>query len=215
MQLLEDEAIVELYFARKQEAITHTQNKFGRYLLKIAMNVLSSMPDSEECVNDTYLRAWNAIPPQRPNMLSTFLGRITRNLSIDRLRRQRAAKRSSRYETSETDQEGNVVTMMGAGYDLSLNELEECLPGESALEGSFSDEVGEALDAKELGKTISEYLRTISEEARRLFIYRYYDMESLKESAALAGISEAKAKTLLFRTRQGLKAYLEKEGWNL
>ena len=177
MQLLEDEAIVELYVARKQEDITNTQNKFGRYLLKIAMNVLSSMPDSEECVNDTYLRAWNAIPPQRPNMLSTFLGRITRNLSIDRLRRQRAAKRSSRYETSETDQEGNVVTMMGAGYDLSLNELEECLPGESALEGSFSDEVGEALDAKELGKTISEYLRTISEEARRLFIYRYYDME--------------------------------------
>ena len=148
-------------------------------------------------------------------MLSTFLGRITRNLSIDRLRRQRAAKRSSRYETSETDQEGNVVTMMGAGYDLSLNELEECLPGESAPEGGFSDEVGEALDAKELGKTISEYLRTISEEARRLFIYRYYDMESLKESAALAGVSEAKAKTLLFRTRQGLKAYLEKEGWNL
>ena len=108
-----------------------------------------------------------------------------------------------------------AFALKGAGYDLSLNELEECLPGESAPEGSFSDEVGEALDAKELGKTISEYLRTISEEARRLFIYRYYDMESLKESAALAGISEAKAKTLLFRTRQGLKAYLEKEGWNL
>lgn len=215
MQLLEDGKIIELFFQRDQQAIVHTQNKFGRYLLKIAMNILTSRPDGEECVNDTYLRAWNAIPPQRPDALSTFLGRITRNLSIDRLRRQRAQKRSSQYARTDSDDEGNVVSMMGAGYDLSLDELSECIPSEQTEKGTPADEVGEALEAKELARTISDYLRTVTEEARKLFIYRYYDMESLKESAALLGITEAKAKTLLFRTRQGLKGYLEKEGWSL
>ena len=214
MQVLEDRAIIELYFARSQDAIAQTQMKFGRYLMKIAMNILSSLPDSEECVNDTYLRAWNAIPPQRPNLLSTFLGRITRNLSIDRLRKARAAKRSSKVQSEEMTAGGQIVTFQGVGYDLSLEEMSECLP--SGGRGSEPvDEVSESLDAKELGKAISNYLRTLSDEARRLFIYRYFDMEPLKDSAALLGMSEAKAKTLLFRTRQGLKSYLEKEGYDL
>ena len=215
MAAIEDAAIVELYFARSQDAIAETEKKFGAYLFKIAMNILTSRPDSEECVNDTYLRAWNTIPPQRPNILSTFLGKITRNLSIDRLRHLRAAKRSAQQTHMETGMDGNVVSIIGAQYDLSLSELEEVIPSETRPGGRVADTVGEELEAKELGRAISAYLRTISEEARKLFIYRYYDMESVKDSAALLGISEGKAKTLLFRTRAGLKTFLEQEGYRI
>ena len=212
---IEDAAIVDLYFARSEDAIVKTQQKFGSYLLKIAMNILTSRPDSEECVNDTYLRAWNSIPPQRPNILSTFLGKITRNLSIDRLRHLRAAKRSAQQSHTETDMNGSVIEITGAQYDLSLSELEEVIPSEARADGKVADTVSEELEAKELGRAISAYLRTISEEARKLFIYRYYDMESVKEAAVLLGITEGKAKTLLFRTRAGLKSYLEKEGYRI
>ncbi|MBO4887622.1 MAG: RNA polymerase sigma factor [Firmicutes bacterium] len=212
---IEDAAIVDLYFARNEDAIVKTQQKFGSYLLKIAMNILTSRPDSEECVNDTYLRAWNTIPPQRPNILSTFLGKITRNLSIDRLRHLRAAKRSAQQSHRETDMDGSVIEITGAQYDLSLSELEEVIPSEARPDGKVADTVGEELEAKELGRAISEYLRTISEEARKLFIYRYYDMESVKDAASLLGITEGKAKTLLFRTRAGLRTFLEKEGYQI
>ena len=215
MAVIEDSAIIELFFARSGEAIVKTQQKFGSHLLKIAMNILTSRPDSEECVNDTYLRAWNTIPPQRANMLSTFLGKITRNLSIDRLRHLRAAKRSAQVSQNEVGPEGQVVQITGAQYDLSLSELEEVIPAGSHDDGTISDVVGEELEAKELAKAISNYLRTVSEEARKLIIYRYYDMESVRDSAALLGITEAKAKTLLFRTRAGLKTYLEKEGYRV
>ncbi|MBQ1369086.1 MAG: RNA polymerase sigma factor [Firmicutes bacterium] len=212
---IEDAVIVDLYFARSEEAIVKTQQKFGSYLLKIAMNILTSRPDSEECVNDTYLRAWHTIPPQRPNMLSTFLGKITRNLSIDRLRHLRAQKRSAQQTQTDTGTDGSVIQITGAQYDLSLSELEEVIPSEQRPGGTVTDTVGEELEAKELGRAISAYLRTISEEARKLFIYRYYDMESVKDSAALLGISEGKAKTLLFRTRAGLKTFLQQEGYQV
>ena len=212
---IEDAVIVDLYFARSEEAIVKTQQKFGSYLLKIAMNILTSRPDSEECVNDTYLRAWHVIPPQRPNMLSTFLGKITRNLSIDRLRHLRAQKRSAQQTQTQTGADGSVIQITGAQYDLSLSELEEVIPSEQRPGGTVTDTVGEELEAKELGRAISAYLRTISEEARKLFIYRYYDMESVKDSAALLGISEGKAKTLLFRTRAGLKTFLQQEGYQV
>ena len=212
---IEDAVIVDLYFARSEEAIVKTQQKFGSYLLKIAMNILTSRPDSEECVNDTYLRAWHTIPPQRPNMLSTFLGKITRNLSIDRLRHLRAQKRSALKPQTDTDIDGSVIQITGAQYDLSLSELEEVIPSEQRPGGTVTDTVGEELEAKELGRAISAYLRTISEEARKLFIYRYYDMESVKDSAALLGISEGKAKTLLFRTRAGLRTFLQQEGYQV
>ena len=204
---IEDAVIVDLYFARSEEAIVKTQQKFGSYLLKIAMNILTSRPDSEECVNDTYLRAWHT--------LSTFLGKITRNLSIDRLRHLRAQKRSALKTQTDTDIDGSVIQITGAQYDLSLSELEEVIPSEQRPGGTVTDTVGEELEAKELGRAISAYLRTISEEARKLFIYRYYDMESVKDSAALLGISEGKAKTLLFRTRAGLRTFLQQEGYQV
>ncbi|MBO6157843.1 MAG: RNA polymerase sigma factor [Firmicutes bacterium] len=212
MQILEDAAIVDLYFARDEEALKQTASKFGAYLTKIAFNILTSRPDSEECVNDTYLKAWNVIPPQKPVYLGSFLSKITRNLSIDRLRRQMAKKRTNAVQTQDKDSEENIVSIEGRRYDLSLEELSESIPA-SGHEGSLPDPSYEYVEGAELGRLISAYLRTVSKEARLLFIYRYFDMESLKDSASYAGVTEANAKTLLYRTRLGLKNYLEKEGY--
>ena len=212
---MEDSRIVELYMNRDESAIAESQSKYGRYCFAVARNILNDSEDAEECVNDTFLAAWNAIPPHSPQILSTFLGKITRNLSIDRLRHLRAQKRSALKTQTDTDIDGSVIQITGAQYDLSLSELEEVIPSEQRPGGTVTDTVGEELEAKELGRAISAYLRTISEEARKLFIYRYYDMESVKDSAALLGISEGKAKTLLFRTRAGLKTFLQQEGYQV
>ena len=145
------------------------------------------MEDSRESVNDTYLAAWNSIPPQRPSVLSTYLGKLTRRISIDLFRKKNREKRRA------------------SEYALSLNELEECIPGGSMPE----DEV----EVKLLAKSINDFLRMQPEEARNLFVGRYYFLDSLKDVARYCGMSESKAKSILFRTRCSLKTHLEQEGF--
>ena len=184
---MEDRAIVDLYWARNETAITETANKYERYLMKIAWNILTNHEDSEESVNDTYLHAWNAMPPHRPDILSTFLGKITRQCSIDIYRKKHAAKRG------------------GSEYAVSLDELGDSISGDTEPEKEF--------EAKELAHAIEGFLRELPEEVRHLFIARYYHMDPLKDVAEMRGLSEANAKTILFRTRQKLKEYLGKEGY--
>ena len=186
---MEDEKIVSLYWDRDERAIGETEEKYDRYLTKIAMNILNNYEDSRESVNDTYLAAWNSMPPHRPSVLSTYLAKITRRLSIDIFRHRNREKRK------------------GSEYAISLSELGDCVSG-----GNTTEEI---INVKLLADAIGIYLRTLPEEARTLFIGRYYFLDSLKEAAAYCGMTESKAKSLLHRTRLGLKEYLIKEGFDL
>ena len=184
-----DKEIVALYHARDEDAILQTKAKYGRFLWKIAYNILNNDQDSEESVSDTYLAAWNSMPPHRPGVLSAYLAKITRRISIDRFRyRNRDKRRESEYS-------------------LSLSELGDCVSG-----GNTTEEI---INVKLLADAIGIFLRLQSEEARNAFIGRYYYLDSVKEVAAYCGISESKCKTLLFRTRLGLKEYLRKEGFDV
>lgn len=186
---MEDEKIIELYWQRQEQALTETEKKYALYLTKIAWNILADRQDSEESVNDTYLAAWNAMPPQRPHVLSVFLGKITRRISIDRWRARHAEKR----KPSE--------------YALSLSELEDCISGESTPETE--------LNVKLLGEAISRFLLALPKETRTLFVARYYFLDSLKEAAETSGMTESRAKSLLYRTRCALREHLGKEGFFL
>ena len=184
-----DERIVELYWNRDESAVAETQSKYGRYLTKIAYNILTDMEDSLESVNDTYMYAWKSMPPHRPSVLSTYLAKITRRVAIDVLRKKSRDKR------------------IPSEYTFSLSELEECVSDQTNVE--------QKIEAQELGIAINTYLKTISSDARRLFVGRYFFMDSLKDVARYCGMSEAKAKSMLYRTRCGLKAYLEQEGYHI
>lgn len=184
-----DERIVQLYWDRNESAVAETQSKYGRYLTKIAYNILTDMEDSLESVNDTYMYAWKSMPPHRPSILSTYLAKITRRVAIDILRRKNSEKR------------------IPSEYTFSLSELEECISDTSSVE--------QPIEAEELGRAIGAYLKTVSSEARHLFIGRYFYLDSLKDVARYCGMSEAKAKSMLYRTRCGLKTYLEKEGYHI
>ncbi len=184
---MEDAQIVSLYWDRDEAAIRETETKYGRYLTKIACNILNDVEDSRESVNDTYLAAWDSIPPHRPGILSAYLAKLTRRISIDRFRYRTRDKR------------------MGSEYALSLEELEDCVSG--------GDTTQEAVNEKLLADAIGIYLRLLPENARTAFVGRYYFLDPLKEVAAYCGMSESKAKSLLYRTRVGLKEYLRKEGY--
>ena len=186
---MKDAEIVALYWDRNEAAIQQTEQKYAAYLSKVAYNILSDFEDSRECVNDTYLKAWNSMPPHSPCVLSTYLGKITRQLSIDMFRKKHSTKRYA------------------SEYALSLDEL-----GDSFSDGTTPEQV---LDAKKLDEAINHFLRTLPHEARNAFIGRYYFFDSLKDVAGYCGMSEAKAKSMLYRTRQSLKAYLVKEGFDL
>ena len=186
---MEDAKIVQLYFDRNEAALKETQTKYRKYLLKIANNILYNNEDSEECVNDTYLSAWNAMPPHKPDVLSLFLGKLTRGHAIDVYRKNHAGKR------------------IPSEYTTSIDELEECIPGGSDVEAN--------LEAKRLGEVISAFLREQDDEARNLFVGRYFYADSLKEVASYYGMTDTKAKMILFRTRQRLKEYLETEGFTV
>ena len=173
-----DPEIVSLYWKRDDSAIKHTQSKYNAYLTRISYNILTNLEDCSEAVNDTYLAAWNSMPDNRPEVLSTYLGKITRQLSIDIFRSE---------------------------YAISFDELEEVI--------ASSGEPERELDSKMLISTINNFLRTLPEAERNLFIGRYYYFDSLKSVAGYCKMSESNAKTLLFRTRQKLKAYLVKEGF--
>lgn len=184
---MQDDKIVALYWQRDESAITETKSKYDHYLMKIAHNILSNFEDSEESVNDTYLAAWDSMPPHTPNNLSLYLGKITRRISIDIFRRKNRGKR----QASE--------------YALSLAELQDCIPDESSPENM--------LETQLLAKAINDFLQTLSETPRNLFIARYYFLDSFREAAKYCGISESRAKSMLYRTRCSLKIYLEKEGY--
>lgn len=184
---MEDEAIVSLYWQRSEDAIRETDIKYNRYLTKIAHNILSDLEDSRESVNDTYLAAWNSMPPHRPGVLSTYLAKITRRISIDRFR----------YRTRDKRKQSE--------YEISLSELGDCVSGGNTTE--------DAVNVKLLADAIGIFLRLQPEEVRNAFIGRYYFLDPLKDVAAYCGMTESKCKTVLFRTRQALKEYLIKEGF--
>ena len=186
---MHDERIVALYWERDEAALAATQEKYDRYLTKVAYNILTDLEDSRESVNDTYMAAWSSIPPHKPSVLSTYLGKITRRVSIDRLRKRHSEKR----QISE--------------YALSLDELGEQFTG--------GDTPQEAAEVRLLADTIGAFLRTLPTETRALFIGRYYFLDPLREVARYCGMSEAKAKSQLFRTRQRLRANLQKEGFDV
>ena len=178
---MQDSEIVELYWQRNEAAIAHTSNKYNAYCTKIAQNILNCREDSEECVNDTYLAAWNSIPPARPAQLATYLGRLTRNIAINRHKAQNAAKRG------------------GGEFALSLDELDDCV----------ADTLAEEQSAEELGKLISEFLYTQSVETRQVFVRRYFYSDSLTDIADAFGMSLSKVKSMLHRTRLCLRDYLD------
>ena len=183
---MEDLDIVELYWNRDEQAIKETSAKYGNYCYSIAYNILYNNEDAQECVNDTYLGAWNAIPPHHPMNLATFLGKITRRLSLNKYRALHADKRG-----------GNEVT-------LSFDELEDCI----ASENSVKDEV----DAQQLAELINKFLGTLKENERKVFVCRYWYFESVNDIALRFFYTPSKEKMILKRTRDRLKEYLEKEG---
>ena len=180
-----DQQIIQLFFQRCEEAITQTQKKYGALCRSVAQRLLTDPRDTEECVSDTYLRAWNAIPPERPRSLRAYLARITRNLALDRYNYNTAAQRS----TALTD---------------AFEELE---PWIATGQGNPDTE----LDASELRRVLNGFLRRQSAEARVFFLRRYWYGESIREIAEECCVSEAKVKTSLFRTRERLRTELEQE----
>lgn len=182
---MEDTQIIELYLRRQEEAIAETEAQYGAYLHTVARNLLWDEEDSRECVNDTYLGAWNSIPPNRPAHLLTYLVKITRRTAIDRLRARGRQKR------------------IDSQLCVSLDELEEVL--------SRGDELSQRLEAGELAAAINAYLRTLPPRSRQVFVSRYYFADSVRSIGQRLHLSEANVKVILHRTRKGLRAYLEKE----
>ncbi len=183
---MEDNAIIALYFARDPMALMQTQEKYGAYCHAISYGILHSTEDAQECVNDTLLRAWESIPPTRPRVFSAFLGRITRNLSLQRWRSGHAQKRG------------------GGEAALALEELEECVSG--------GGDPARDIEAKELQEAVGRFLAELKKSDREIFLARYWFFASMGEIAARFGYSEAKVKTSLHRTRGKLRIYLEQEG---
>ena len=183
-----DDAIIALYWNRDEAAIAETDRKYRGYLHTVAWNIVKDEQDCEECLNDTYLKTWNSIPPQRPSCLKAFLTKITRSIAIDRYRRERRQKR------------------VPSECTLSLSELAETLCGDSP-EAEYESAL--------VGRIINDYLRTLSERDMCLFVSRYFCSDSLTTIAERTGMSESGVKKALLRLREGLRERLEKEGIKL
>ncbi len=186
---MEDEQILQLYFDRDEEAIPATAEKYGNYCTTIARNILATYEDAEECVNDTYLQTWNAIPPHRPNILSAFLGKITRNLAFNR------------YKHSTADKRG------GGELPLVLEELAGCVSGREDVEQAF--------DYKILVESINGFLATLSDEKRNIFVCRYFYTDSIEDLAKAYGMTYSGVSMTLSRLRTKLRTYLIKRGYDL
>lgn len=184
---MDDDRIVELYWKRNENAIKETDAKYGSYLNSISYNILVNSEDAQECVNDTYHDAWNSMPPHRPSILSTFLGKITRRISIDRWRKYQAVKRG-----------GGEIT-------LALEELEDCIAGTNDVEKEF--------ERQELINLINRFLRSLPDIERRVFMCRYWYMDSIPSISKQFGFSQSKVTSMLHRTRGKLRAQLVKEGY--
>ena len=183
---MDDSQIIDLYWARQGSAISETNKKYGRYLFSIANHILAQYEDSEECVNDTYLGAWNSIPPHKPTVLSTYLGKITRRLALKKHRGNTAQKRG------------------GTEADLSLEELSDCIPAEQTIDAQ--------MDNRELAEVLNRFLSELPAPQRQAFVCRYWYCDSISEIAQRFSWSESKVKMLLLRTREKLRQYLKKEG---
>ncbi len=182
---MEDGHIVALYFARQEKALTQTAQKYGKYCHKIAFQILRNEEDAKECVNDTYLGAWNSIPPHKPRKLSIFLGTITRRIALDRFRRMTAEKRG-----------GNET-------EISLQELDDCIPIDKTID--------EELETKRLSEIISAFLRELPEVQANVFIRRYWYFDTVADIAKRFDFGESKTKMMLKKTRDALLEYLKKE----
>ena len=186
---MDDKEIVGLYRQRDEAAIKETETKYSAYLEKIAFNILNNSDDSREVANEAYLAAWKSIPPNNPEKLSTYLGKITRQTAIDVLRKRNSKKRQD------------------SQYILSLSELEECVPEKKSVENE--------LDERQLAAVISTFLRTLNNDMRNAFVCRYYFGDSVSDIAGYLGASQSKIHSILHRVRKALKAYLEKEGYTI
>ena len=184
---MSDEQIVTLYFQRNETAIRATRDRYGPYCHSIADRILGSAEDAQECVNDTWLRAWNSIPPQRPRVLRSFLAKITRNLAFDRFKREHTRKRGS----------GEI--------QLALDELAECVAANSDVESEVLSE--------ELKRYIDRFLRELPEQKRNVFLRRYFYVEPTSAIAKRYGLKESNVLMILSRTRSELKQHLKKEGY--
>lgn len=186
---MEDFEIVELYWNRDENAITQTDRKYGKYCRRIAYSILFDHEDTEECVNDTWLQTWNTIPPQRPERLSTYLGKICRNIAINL------------YEKLTAEKRGGTET------DACLDEMAEVVGKESDVE--------EHLDLSFLTDTINAFLKTCEKQTRIIFVQRYWYMIPVKDIARENHLSESNVKMTLLRTREKLRTYLQEEGYSV
>ena len=184
---MEDNRIVDLYWQRNEDAISETASKYGKYLRSISYQILSNAQDAEECVSDTYRDAWNTMPPHRPSVLSTFLGKITRRISIDLWRKYNAEKRGN----------GEIAIV--------LDELEDCVSGGESVENE--------VEYMELIKKINDFLATLSDNERHIFLCRYWYLDSVSSIAKQFCFTESKVTSMLYRTRTKLRMLLEKEGY--
>lgn len=183
---MEDNAIIDLYFKRSEQAITETDTKYGSYCYSIAYNILSNREDSEESVNDTYMAAWNAIPPKHPSFLGAFLGKVTRHISIDRWRKSSAKKRGG----------GEII--------LALEELENC---------ADIHDTEYTVEQKELTRVLNQFLASLPETQRNIFLYRYWYLDSIPVISEYSGFTQSKVTSMLHRTRGKLRKLLHEEGW--
>ena len=186
---MEDNAILDLYFARDEQAIMETDRKYGGYCYSIANRILNSEEDSEETVSDTYWLTWKSIPPHRPNFLKLFLAKVTRNLAFTRWRKLSAVKRG------------------GGETNLVLEELAGCIPG--------TEQIDDELNAKELVRTIRAFLDTLPERDQDIFLRRYFFVEDAEGIAVRYGMKRTNVNVILSRTRNKLKTYLTQEGYYL
>lgn len=185
---MDDAMIVSLYWDRNEQAIKETESKFGSYCHAIANRILTDKEDADESVNDTWLAAWESIPPHRPSVLATYLGKLTRRISLNRWRARNRDKRG------------------GGEVALSLDELAECI--------SDRQNVERTMELSELTKALNSFLADLPTTERDVFVCRYWFLASVREIGEKFALSEAKTKSMLFRTRKKLLVYLEKEGLN-
>ena len=184
---MEDQAIIALYWSRDPRAIDHSSRKYGAYLFTVAQRILQSREDSEECVNDTWLRAWNGMPPQRPDILRMFFAKITRNLAFDRYKAAGALKRGGRT------------------CALALEELGECIDHETDLEDQIL--------AEALKETVGRFVAALPPREADVFTRRYFFVEAVQDIARAYGLRPNHVSTMLRRTREKLRRYLQEEGW--
>ncbi len=182
---MSDEEIINLYWERQEKAIYETDKKYGRYCNTISFNILQNNEEAKECVNDTYLKTWNSIPPQRPNILKVYIGKIARNLAINQYEKKKAKKRDYTLE-------------------IALDELNECISSNSNVE--------KELDYNELINALNHFLSKLTQDKRKIFLERYWYLYSIKDISSRNNISESNTKIILSRIRSQLKNYLKEGG---